>query len=110
VLWRGKSELRRTVDLKDVTWDTIHRAMGNVVSQGSGRVVYRSDLDMGAKTGTAQNPHGEDHAWFAAYAGPKGRPAELAVVVFVENGGHGSAAAGPIARRIIDTAYPLGKV
>lgn len=106
VLWRGKSEVRRRVDLKTATWDIVHRAMGNVVSQGSGRVVFRPDLSMGAKTGTAQNPHGEDHAWFAAYAGPKGQPAEIALVVFVENGGHGSAAAGPIAKRIIDTAYP----
>lgn len=106
VLWRGQSEIRRRVDLKTTTWDIVHRAMGNVVSQGSGRVVFRPDLTMGAKTGTAQNPHGEDHAWFAAYAGPKGQPAEIALVVFVENGGHGSAAAGPIAKRIIDTAYP----
>jgi penicillin-binding protein 2 len=109
-LWRGKSEIRRTVELNDATWGTLHRAMGNVVSQGSGRVIYRPDLDLGAKTGTAQNPHGEDHAWFAAYAGPKGQPAEIAVLVFVENGGHGSAAAGPIAKRIIDTAFPPGRV
>ncbi|MBK6879171.1 MAG: penicillin-binding protein 2 [Elusimicrobia bacterium] len=109
-LWRGKSEIRRTVELNNATWGTLHRAMGNVVSQGSGRVIYRPDLDLGAKTGTAQNPHGEDHAWFAAYAGPKGQPAEIAVLVFVENGGHGSAAAGPIAKRIIDTAFPPGRV
>lgn len=108
VLWRTQSEARRRVELSDRTWMLLHRAMAGVVAQGSGRVIHRPDLTMGAKTGTAQNPHGEDHAWFAAYAGPPGVPPQLAVVVFVENGGHGSAAAGPIAKKIIDAAFPAG--
>jgi penicillin-binding protein 2 len=38
------------------------------------------------KPGTAQNPHGPDHGWFAGFAGPPGRPPEIVVVAFV---GHG---------------------
>jgi penicillin-binding protein 2 len=110
--WQGtrfferRSDLRRRVELSDTTWDTLHRALEGVVLSGSGRGLYRPDLRLGAKTGTAQNPHGEDHSWFAAYGGPVGESPSLAVVVFVENGGMGSVAAGPVARAVIETAFP----
>jgi hypothetical protein len=78
-----------------------------VVQSGSGRGVYRADLVIGGKTGTAQNPHGEDHSWFSAYAGLPGEPPGLALAVFVENGGHGSTAAVPIAKEMIDAFYPV---
>jgi penicillin-binding protein 2 len=55
---------------------------------------------LAGKTGTAQNPHGEDHAWFIGFA-----PAQDAVIVaavIVEAGGHGSSAAAPIVSRLID--------
>jgi penicillin-binding protein 2 len=40
----------------------------------------------------------EDHAWFASFA-PVDDP-QIAVVVFVENGGHGGSAAAPLARQL----------
>ena len=52
------------------------------------------------KTGTAENPHGEDHSIFIAFA-PKDNP-EIAIAVYVENGGWGSTWASPIASLIID--------
>ncbi|HOF88920.1 MAG TPA: penicillin-binding protein 2, partial [Armatimonadota bacterium] len=54
-------------------------------------------LRIAGKTGTAQNP-GPDHAWFAGYA-PADAP-KIAVVVLVEHGGHGGAAAAPIAEAV----------
>jgi penicillin-binding protein 2 len=45
-----------------------------------------------------------DHALFVSYA-PADEP-RIAVAVIVENGGHGSSVAAPIARRIMD-AYLL---
>jgi penicillin-binding protein 2 len=51
------------------------------------------------KTGTGQNPHGEDHAWFTCFA-PVDDP-EVVVTVVVENGGGGSAVAGPIAFQVL---------
>ncbi len=48
-----------------------------------------SDITVAGKTGTAQNPHGEDHAWFVAFA-PAEKP-EIAFVVLVEGGGSGGA-------------------
>ena len=66
-----------------------------------GGTAYRSSLErwkLYGKTGTAQNPHGEDHGWFAGFAGPPGQPPEIVVVALVEHGRHGSDVA-PIAAR-----------
>lgn len=52
------------------------------------------------KTGTAQNPHGQDHSIFVAFA-PKDNP-KIAIAVFVENGYWGSRWAGPIATLMIE--------
>ncbi|MBK8870640.1 MAG: penicillin-binding protein 2 [Elusimicrobia bacterium] len=106
VLYKGVAHVRHRVDLRETVWDNVHRAVEGVAREGSGRVAFRPDLKIGAKTGTAQNPHGDDHAWFAAFAGRPGEPPGLALAVFVENGGHGSAAAGPIARDMINAFYP----
>ena len=42
------------------------------------------------KTGTAQNPHGENHGWFAGMGGPRGQKPEVVVAALVEFGEHGS--------------------
>lgn len=52
------------------------------------------------KTGTAQNPHGEDHSIFIAFA-PKEYP-KIAIAVYIENGGWGSTWASPIGSLMID--------
>jgi len=70
------------------------------------------EILVAGKTGTAQvvsldvtakGDHLKDHAWFASYA-PADKP-ELVVVVFVENGGHGGAAAAPIAKAIFEAYF-----
>jgi len=64
---------------------------------------YRSRLDSIAlcgKTGTAQNPHGEDHSIFICFA-PKDNP-QIALAVFVENAGGGSKFAAPIASLMVE--------
>ena len=52
------------------------------------------------KTGTAQNPHGEDHSIFIGFA-PKDNP-KIALAVYVENGGWGSTWAVPIGSLMIE--------
>ncbi len=59
------------------------------------------------KTGTAQNPHGEDHAWFIGFA-PYDDP-EIAVAVLVEHGGFGAEVSAPLAGLMIEK-YLNGKI
>lgn len=59
------------------------------------------------KTGTAQNPHGNDHSVFIAFA-PKENP-RIAIAVFIENAGSGGRWAAPIAGLMIEK-YLTGEV
>ena len=58
---------------------------------------------MAGKTGTAQNSHGEDHAWFVAFA-PADDP-QIVLAVLAENAGQGGEVAAPIAREILQTYF-----
>lgn len=77
---------------------------------GIGGTAYMSSLplwDLVGKTGTGQNPLSlqglaDDHAWFAAIAGPRGQAPEIVLAVLVEYGGGGSAVAAPIAAKAAD--------
>jgi membrane peptidoglycan carboxypeptidase len=52
------------------------------------------------KTGTAQNPHGPDHAWFVGMGGPKDGEPEITVTMFLEFAEHGYLASGYAAEAI----------
>jgi penicillin-binding protein 2 len=70
---------------------------------GSGSTARTARLDsiiVCGKTGTAQNPHGEDHSIFVAFA-PKNNP-KIAIAVYIENGGFGSTWAAPTAKLMIE--------
>ena len=57
------------------------------------------------KTGTAQNPHGEDHSIYMAFA-PKNNP-KIAIAVLIENAGWGSKWAAPIGNKFINKFFEL---
>lgn len=76
-----------------------------VAEGGTGRAAAVPGLSVAGKTGSAENPRGIPHAWFAGYA-PADRPS-LVVVVFVEHGRRGGEAAAPIARAIFEAARPM---
>ncbi|MEJ2195691.1 MAG: penicillin-binding protein 2 [Ignavibacteriaceae bacterium] len=81
--------------------DIAKRGMYLVVhGEGTATHLRWSDYEISGKTGTAQNPHGEDHAWFVAFA-PFDNP-QIAVAVIVENVGFGSTHAAPIAKKVIE--------
>lgn len=65
---------------------------------GTSRGAYLEGWDVCGKTGTAQNPNGRDHSTFLSFA-PKDNP-QIAISVYVEFGGFGSAIAVPIASLI----------
>lgn len=75
-------------------YDAVHK------DGGTGRNAYVKGLDICGKTGTAQNPHGEDHATFLSFA-PKNDP-KISVSVYLENAGFGGTLAAPISRLIIE--------
>ncbi len=64
-------------------------------SGGTASVAAVKGLEICGKTGTAQNPRGDDNSVFICFA-PKDNP-KIAVAAYVENGGFGAAWAAPIA-------------
>jgi penicillin-binding protein 2 len=83
----------------------VQRSMRLVVSgeTGTGRASAVPGVAVCGKTGTAQNPHGEDHALFVAYA-PERDP-EIAIAIVLEHAGHGGAMAAPLARKILSAYF-----
>ena len=81
-------------------FDLIADGMERVVTSGTARSAYIYDISVAGKTGTAQNPHGDDHSVFFGFA-PKNDP-EIAIVAFVENAGWGASYAAPIASLMIE--------
>jgi penicillin-binding protein 2 len=87
--------------IKQEVFDIVKEGMFLVVN-GSGTATHIKipDINIAGKTGTAQNPHGQDHALFVCYA-----PAEdpkIAIAVVVENVGFGGTHAAPIAKAMIE--------
>ncbi|NOY89047.1 MAG: penicillin-binding protein 2 [FCB group bacterium] len=66
---------------------------------GTAKFLKNNMYSIGGKTGTAENPHGENHSWFVGVA-PLDHP-EIVVCVIIENAGHGSEVAAPIVGQII---------
>jgi penicillin-binding protein 2 len=95
-------EVIRTLPFSPNTLKVLQQAMIGVVNdpQGTGTLARIPDMVVAGKTGTAQNPHGEDHAWFAGYA-PAPHP-QIVVVVLIENTGHGGSFAAPVAKKIME--------
>lgn len=77
--------------------------MEMAVNGGEGstsRIAKINDIVVCGKTGTAENPHGEDHSVFSAFA-PRENP-QIAIAVYVEHGKWGSTYAAPIASLMIE--------
>ncbi|UCC11534.1 MAG: penicillin-binding protein 2 [candidate division WOR-3 bacterium] len=77
----------------------VAKGLQGVVSSGTGMLARVDGIAVCGKTGTAQNPHGDDHSLFVGYA-PADDP-EILVCVIVENAGHGGSVAAPIAGKIM---------
>jgi penicillin-binding protein 2 len=102
-----KTKINTTV--KPKYFSVVQHAMREVFSKQHGTAHYYEvdTLQQCGKTGTVQNPHGEDHSLFIAFA-PMDNP-KIAISVIVENGGFGSRWAAPIASLMIEK-YLTGKI
>lgn len=72
----------------------------SVNGSGTSTIARLPNIVVCGKTGTAQNPHGQPHSVFIAFA-PKNNP-KIAILVFVENGHFGATYAAPIASLMIE--------
>ena len=101
-----KSRIHYTsIDAKH--FDVVHRGMARVMTEGTGKWYNVPELQICGKTGTVQNPHGEDHALFIGFA-PMDNP-QIAIAVAVENAGFGSTWACPIATLLMEQ-YLTGEI
>ena len=110
---KGPLEQYRTKHYSKVDgkhYETIVEGMRRVVHEpgGTGRRARLKDIVVCGKTGTVQNPHGEDHSVFVAFA-PMNNP-KIAIAVFIENAkGGGGLWAAPTAGLMIEK-YLTGKI
>jgi len=115
VLWEMKPEVAGSVGVSAETLALIREGMvasatelqGPAGPGTSAWLFWNFPVKVAGKTGTAQAPPGDDHAWYLAFA-PADKP-EIAVVVLVERGGHGSTAAAPIAKAIFEQYFGLNE-
>jgi penicillin-binding protein 2 len=101
LLRKYESEIIREVNVSPETFRVVKEGMKKVIEEGTGRNARIEEVAVAGKTGTAQNPQGENHAWFVGFA-PFQNP-EICVTVFIEHGGDGSQSAAPIAGNIIQS-------
>lgn len=91
---------RSYVGIDSQYFEPVINGMQAVVEQGTANHSKIPGIVMCGKTGTAQNPHGEDHSVFVAFA-PRDHP-KIAIAVVVENSGEGAHWAAPIASFIVE--------
>jgi penicillin-binding protein 2 len=119
VVLESKPQLVGKLPVSRQNLEIIREGLKEVVNNPKGtawHAAHIEGLDISGKTGTSQivgrssernvskkepSNQFEPHAWFVAYA-PSDNP-KIAVSVIIEHGGHGSSAAAPIAKEIIET-------
>lgn len=90
----------RTPDIDSRWFAAVAEGMRMAVTGGTCRTANLPDIMVAGKTGTAQNPHGKDHSAFIGFA-PFDDP-QIAVAVYVENGGFGATFGVPIGSLVIE--------
>jgi penicillin-binding protein 2 len=106
-LYRHKPENEERIEISNSTWSLLHTALLEAVESGTGKRCKFKYIKIAGKTGTAQNPHGKDHAWFISYA-PADNP-KIVIAVIVEHGGGGAVNAVPIGRKIYEAYFNIGR-
>ncbi|RYY26201.1 MAG: penicillin-binding protein 2, partial [Sphingobacteriaceae bacterium] len=97
-----KSEFKEKINvgIDSQYYEPVINGMQAVVERGTAAASRIPGIIMCGKTGTAQNPHGENHSVFVAFA-PRDNP-KIAIAVVVENAGQGASWAAPIASFIVE--------
>ncbi len=98
-LLKNKNVSYHITDISSEAIEIIKEGLFGVVATGPGTLARIENYEVCGKTGTAQNPHGADHALFVGFA-PVQNP-QILVCIIVENAGHGGSVAAPIAGRLM---------
>jgi penicillin-binding protein 2 len=109
-----KYTTKKTTTISPKHFIPIIEGMHDVFITGTAKHVRLKNIEICGKTGTAENfkringkkIQFEDHSIFVAFA-PKNDP-QIAIVVYIENGGYGSMIAAPITSLMIEK-YLTGK-
>ncbi len=93
---------KRVISIKPKHFKDVKVGMCRVFEGESGTARYSAidSIQVAGKTGTAENPHGDDHSLFMGFA-PADNP-QIAIAVVVENAGFGSQWAAPIASLMME--------
>ena len=103
-----KRPASRKLELESRTVQLIQKGLKGVTQPGgTGAWFAGLPVPVAGKTGTAENPHGQDHGWFIAYA-PAEKP-DLVIACIVEQGTYGATAAGPVVYEVLED-YLTGKL
>ncbi len=108
-----KKEISHSYETKEEYFNIITNTLIDTVSKdnGTAKALRTKDLEIAAKTGSAQNAgqksQDDSHAWTAGFF-PAKNP-EIVFVAFVENGGGGGAVSAPIAKAFVDKYLELYK-
>lgn len=104
VLDKPRAQSER-IDIKPANLALIRAGLRAVVTRGTGRRAALPGIEVAGKTGSAEDANKTlPHAWFVCFA-PYKNP-QIAIAVIVENSGHGSENALPVAHAILRAAFP----
>ncbi len=109
---KSKYQEKITPSIDRKNYDYVVEGMYHAVMEGTATSAIIPGVQVCGKTGTSQNPHGKDHSVFFGFA-PKENP-QIAVAVFIENGGWGGSYAAPMAslmmeKYVTDTLSPASQ-
>lgn len=95
--------------IKNEAFEFVKKGMFLVVhGHGTATRIRLQEVTIAGKTGTAQNPHGKDHAVFVGFA-PYENP-QIVIAVIIENVGYGGTYAAPIAKKMIEAYFLKDKI
>jgi len=109
----NKYTIRHNIPIDKKHFETVIEGMHEAVNgnangeRGTASWAKLDSIDVCGKTGTAQNPHGDDHSVFICFA-PRENP-KIAIAVYIENAGFGSTWAVPVASFMVEK-YLTGKI
>ena len=106
----GKSQMfapsGKSVGISRQNLEIIRQGLRRTVTNGTGKASALPNVEVAGKTGSAEDANNVlPHSWWVCFA-PYDKPT-IAIAVLIENSGHGSENALPVARDILQARFPI---